>query len=88
MSAYMDLKSTEAAKSISRNSGIDFDTAFRITSSVWEEARRCILAAAGTDEWQKLSFSDKAYVCRAVVKALLDKKRLAGFLSGERKSII
>jgi hypothetical protein len=38
--------------------------------------------------WSKLSGDDKAIVCAKVIRALLDPKRVAAILNGERKRLI
>jgi hypothetical protein len=84
---YTAYKAAETARAVCRRHDIDFPAAIRITESIWAEARSAVLRIIGKEDWQKLSFSEKSAVCQIVVKGLLDKRRLAGFLSGVTKSI-
>lgn len=84
---YIQKKAEEAAKTVSRLHGMDYSTALLITRSIWKEAQRCILRATSGEEWQRLSIGEKSWICRSVIKGLLDRERLTGFLSGDRKSI-
>lgn len=86
--SYIKSRASQTAKVLSARHDVDFATAFNMTQRIWEEAKRCILKAAQTTEWRKLSLSEKSYICSTVIKSLLDKRQPAGFLSGERKSII
>ncbi|MBI5588333.1 MAG: hypothetical protein HY889_08220 [Deltaproteobacteria bacterium] len=86
--SYIKSKAVDTAGVISKKHGIDFRTAFFITEAVWEEAKKSVLKVAGTPEWQRLPFSRKSEICAAVIRGLLDKKRLVGVLAGEKKSIV
>jgi len=85
---YLRAKAAETAAQVCRKYDMDFPTAFRITSLIWEEARSSILEAVDAQEWQKLTLSDKALVCQEVVKNLLDRERLSALLAGERKALV
>lgn len=84
--AYIESKASVAARVLG-SKGIDREEAQRLARALWREARSCILMTAGP-QWHRMSAGDKAAVCGLVVKALLDKKRLGAFLSGERKSLL
>lgn len=84
---YTACKAAETARAVCRRHDIDFPAAIKMTESIWAEARRAVLGIIGKGDWHKLSFGEKSEVCQVVVKGLLDKRRLAGFLSGDRKSI-
>ncbi|HHL39617.1 MAG TPA: hypothetical protein ENJ37_03855 [Deltaproteobacteria bacterium] len=77
-----------AADELVRLHAIDRTTALHMTTTLWNEVRRRIVAVADGTDWRRLSFEDKAMVCTAVVRALLDGKRLGAFLAGERKTLV
>ncbi|MBI1913050.1 MAG: hypothetical protein HYS21_13770 [Deltaproteobacteria bacterium] len=85
---HINSKARDTAKVLSAEFNVDFPTALQLTQAIWEEARKCILKITGTEGWQRLSLSERAYVCQSVVKALMNKKNVIGFLSGERKTIV
>ncbi|GMR04642.1 MAG: hypothetical protein BMS9Abin23_0544 [Thermodesulfobacteriota bacterium] len=78
----------ETARVICAKHNIDYQTALWITKAVWEEARRTIATLVGKQQWRQLSFSEKSHVCRVLVRGLLDRRKLSGFLSGETKRLI
>lgn len=86
--AYMNAKAAQHAGILCSQHKVGFQTALKLTTALWDEARRAILAVAGSSGWNRLSFAEKACICQAVIKGLLDKKTLNGFLSGERKGIL
>ncbi|MBI5599197.1 MAG: hypothetical protein HY890_05600 [Deltaproteobacteria bacterium] len=88
---YLAAKANETAAAIARAYGMDFQTARLIALKLWLEARWGILKIIGrygAENWQRLPLKDKAGVCSAVIKALLDKKRLAAFMDGGRRHIV
>ncbi len=85
---YIDRDAFNTARKLSASHGIEFSEAYRITSTIWDEARRAILTAIDKEDWQKLSFSERSSVCQSVVRALLDRKKTLGFLSGATKSLL
>ncbi len=85
---YVATKAESTARAVSKAVDVDFGVALHITTRIWEEARRCILRVASTEDWQKLSFSDKARVCSEVVKVLLDREKVAGFVLGKTGRIL
>lgn len=85
---YMSAKAYQNAQLIAQKHGIDFKTAYHITRSIWFEARACILRMVSAAEWQKLTPADKALVCQAVVKKLLDRGNIASFMTGGKKSLM
>ncbi len=84
---FTDMEAFETAKKISAAHGISISEAYRITSTIWDEARRAILTAIDKEDWQRLSFSERSLVCQKVVRALLDRKKTLGFLSGATKRL-
>ncbi|MBI5344774.1 MAG: hypothetical protein HZB83_05480 [Deltaproteobacteria bacterium] len=83
---YSGARVTDTAKKLSRMHGLDYRKALLLTEGVWREAERCVFQALGGVRWQGLSFRDKAYICGAAVKTLLDKRRMEGILSGDTDS--
>jgi len=88
MKNYLDKEALSTAKRLSGNYGIELPQAYRITSAIWEEARRAILTSVDKEDWRKLSFTDKSHVCQRVVRALMDKKKTLDFLSGATKTLL
>ncbi len=85
---YIEKKIHETSRMLIRHTGIDPSTALLLTRNIWYGARRAILDLAGTSRWHGLSFTDKADICTAVVRGLLNRKVLLGFVRGERKGIV
>ena len=81
-------KASDNARSLTKNFSISRKTALEITTRLWAEARHIILSQVSAEEWSTLSAKDKSIICGMVVKALLDKKKLIGFLAGDRKHLI
>ncbi|MBI5233820.1 MAG: hypothetical protein HY880_05650 [Deltaproteobacteria bacterium] len=84
-------KGPAAAQGLIKRHGLDYSTAFCITDAIWQESRRSLkrlISAWGEDEWKRLGFTDKVEVCRILIRALLDKKRVASFLAGDRKTLV
>jgi len=88
MKNYLDKEALSTAKRLSGSYGIELPQAYRITSAIWEEARRAILTSVDKEDWRKLSFTDKSHVCQRVVRALMDKKKTLDFLSGATKTLL
>jgi len=86
--SYPDIDALSTAKRLSGCYGIELPQAYGITRSIWEEARRAILASVDKEDWRKLSFTDKSHVCQRVVRALMDKKKTLDFLSGATKTLL
>ncbi|MFQ5479775.1 MAG: hypothetical protein ACE5DW_00670 [Thermodesulfobacteriota bacterium] len=86
--SYLDKEAFSTAKKLCMGYGISFPEAYKITSSIWEEARRAILTSVDKEDWQKLSFSDKSHVCQRVVRALMDKKKTLDFVSGATNTLL
>lgn len=85
---FIDMEAFNTARKICAAHDIGFAEAYRITSAIWDEARRAILAALDKEDWQKLTFSERSFVCQTVVRALLDRKKTLGFLSGATKTLL
>ncbi|MEE9615270.1 MAG: hypothetical protein V3W31_10050 [Thermodesulfobacteriota bacterium] len=88
---YLRTKANETAEAICKKHNIKFPAALLMTRGIWEEARRCIMKTIGSygaENWQKLPLKEKAEVCSLVVRGLLDKRKLSGFMAGDRKSIV
>lgn len=79
---YVHRKASGTAKEICTRYDVDFPEALRMTERLWSEARSVILKNLGSEEWGSLTLGEKSEVCRDVVKALLDRRRVEGFLSG------
>ena len=47
-----------------------------------------IASSIGEKNWLNLPFKEKAAICTVVVRSLLDRKRLMGFISGERTHLV
>jgi len=78
------------AKDLARCYKVDIKTAFYITFRLLYEARRCIMEIVGdygAENWQKMSLSEKSAVCSEVVKGLLDKEKVSGFIDGSNKGL-
>jgi hypothetical protein len=89
--AYIRAKAAETAKTIAQRHGIEYGVALKITLRLWAEARASIMRLIGDmgkENWDKLSAADKAAVCGVVVKELLNRKKLCGFLSGEKRGLV
>jgi hypothetical protein len=86
-SRYLRSKAAAAARVLTLAHGMEYGAALRMTEALWREARTAILRAATADEWQGLSLGDKAAICGAVIRGLLDRKAIAAFLSGEARRI-
>jgi len=86
--SYLDKEALSTATRLSAGYGINLPQAYRITSTIWEEARRAILTSVDKEDWHRLSFSDKSHVCQRVVRALMDKKKTLDFLSGATKTLL
>jgi len=84
----IDRDAFNTARQVSEAYGIGFSEAYRITSRIWEEARRAILTSVDKEDWQRLSFTERSRVCQTVVRALLDRKKTLDFLSGATKSLL
>jgi len=87
MKNYLDKEALSTAKRLSGAYGIELPQAYRITSAIWEEARRAILTSVDKEDWRKLSFTDKSHVCQRVVRALMDKNKTLDFLSGATNTL-
>ncbi len=85
---YLDREAYSTARKLCMGYGISFPEAYKITSTIWEEARRAILTSVDKEDWQKLSFSDKSHVCQTVVRALMDRKKTLDFVSGATKTLL
>lgn len=85
---YLDKKITNTARALSAHGLINPAEAMSLSRKIWEEARYAILSHVSPDDWAKLSMQDKTHICARVIQALCDKKKLMGFLSGERKHLI
>ncbi len=89
---YTEKKALENTMAmLNAHRGADPVVCYRFNKSLLEEARRSILrmlGKRGVESWKSLSFSDRALICTMVVRALLDKKRVTEFLSGERKRLL
>jgi len=88
MKNYLDQEALSTAKRLAGAYGIGLPQAYRITSGIWEEARRAILTSVDKEDWQRLSFGDKSHVCQRVVRALMDKNKTLDFLSGRVKTLL
>lgn len=85
---YIEEKALRAALVISKKHGMDPVKALDMTREIWQEARRSILTMSEAENWKKLAFREKAAVCEAVVRSLLDEKRVEGFLTGDIPTIV
>jgi hypothetical protein len=83
-------KTIETAEGVAVASGINPQVARALTFKIYKEARRSMLAMLGPhgeESWESLSFKDRAAIASEVVRGLLDKRRLAEFIEGDRRSI-
>ncbi|MFZ3072424.1 MAG: hypothetical protein WA162_04200 [Thermodesulfobacteriota bacterium] len=88
---YVSRKAAETAAQLVKAHNMDYATAYFISLRLWHEARRAMMKIAssfGEKRWRSLSFKEKAAVSTAVVRSLLDRKRLMGFISGEKTSLV
>lgn len=89
---YIEKKAVEGAQAVAASvKGVDPGLCYLFNRRLLEEARNSILkiiGKMGRTEWQRLSFSDRAAICTMVVRALLDKKRVCEFLSGQKKELL
>ncbi|MEE8573960.1 MAG: hypothetical protein V3T30_00990 [Thermodesulfobacteriota bacterium] len=88
---YLKAKAVESAVQLAARHRIAPAKALRITETVWREARRALLKVIksyGEEKWHELSLEEKSMVCRTVIKGLLDKQKIEGFLNGDRREII
>lgn len=88
---YVALKARETAMELVKAHNMDYATAYFISFRLWQEARRGISKIAssiGEKNWLNLPFKEKAAICTVVVRSLLDRKRLMGFISGERNHLV
>ena len=88
---YAALKARETARELVKAHNMDYATAYFISFRLWQEARRGISKIAssiGEKNWLNLPFKEKAAICTVVVRSLLDRKRLMGFISGERTHLV
>lgn len=60
----------------------------RTRDFLMRKAMEAIFREIPISMWSKLSGDDKAIVCAKVIRALLDPKRVAAILNGERKRLI
>ena len=81
-------KKSESAVALARTSGIDYDMAFRLTESIWEEVRHSIREHIGIEVWKRLSHKERADFCTRLVKALLDRNNVVDFLAGNKKRLM
>lgn len=65
------------AAAIARRYGMEFTEALGMTMRIWGAARSAVLSMGRDDgeRWRGLSRDEKAEVCGAVVRALLDVER-------------
>lgn len=84
---YVKKKATGNARLLSQEYNIEYATAIKMTSRLWEGARAAILNRVSAEEWQKLSGADKALICTEIIKALMDKKKVLGFLNNETRTL-
>lgn len=87
MNPYLNAKSLNNANALVKGFNMDMAKALKMTTRLWDEARAMILRNCTAEEWQKLSVADKAAICTEAIRALLDKKRVAAFLNGDRKTL-
>lgn len=88
---YAALKARETAMELVKAHNMDYATAYFISLRLWQEARRGIsriASSVGEKNWLNLPFKEKAAICTVVVRSLLDRKRLMGFISGERSRLV
>ncbi len=79
------------AADLARCYKIDMKTALYITFRLLYEARRSIVAIVGdygTENWQRMSITEKSAICTKVVKGLLDKEKIEAFINGKSKSLL
>ena len=88
---YAALKARETAMELVKAHNVDYATAYYISFRLWQEARRAMMKIAsslGEKNQRDIPFKEKAYICSAVVRSLLDRKRLMGFISGKRSRLV
>ena len=88
---YAAVKARETAMELVKAHNVDYATAYYISFRLWQEARRAMMKIAsslGEKNQRDIPFKEKAYICSAVVRSLLDRKRLMGFISGEKTHLV
>ncbi len=80
-------KVREVAFELVKLHGIDTNTALLITTRIFLEAKRALLdlvKSYGSETWQSMTIEEKSLISSEVVKGLLSKERLNGFLNGKK----